>query len=243
MSGAYKARQGWIVALSVLMWVATAYAAVKPRDPNSTAPSPQKATARQPQKAAASAVALQSPATFTPDMPFGRAIEILRQSTRPAVNIVVLWRDVEGNAGITRDTPIGLDGVPGLRVRQYLELLLRSVSAGSSAELGYVIDGGVVIVATKSSLPKPKMETRIYDISDLAAPPSMGMPMFMPMPMMSPFGVGSPMQPFGNYGTGMPYNGYGSGAGYNNNPAGNLPGFVNSTQRTSPSRGVVLGGS
>jgi hypothetical protein len=177
---------------------------------------------------------LENPATFTPDMPFGRAIEILRNCVYPPVNIVVLWRDVEDKAGIDRNTPIGLDGVPGLRIRQYIELLLRSVSAGSSAELGYALDSGVILVATKTSLPKPKMETRVYDISDLAAPPSTGMPMMMPMQMMSPFGIGSSMQPSGNYGAGRPYGGSGPGVGY---PQGS----VNNAPRTST--GPVVFGS
>lgn len=169
-------------------------------------------------------------------MPFGRAIEILRHCVYPPINIVVLWRDVEEKAGITRETPIGLDGVPGLRIRQYIELLLRSVSAGTGTELSYVLDGGVILIATKESLPKPKIETHVYDISDLAAPPSTGM-MFMPMMgMMSPFGVGGPMQSYGNYGTGMPYNGYGPSAGYNS--AGNQPRSLTNNQR--PSSGPVM---
>jgi hypothetical protein len=224
MSRILSERSGMIVSLAVV-WAVTAHGAAKPRDPNAAritkSPPPKGVSARtlkpvanvQPPR-----VPLENPATFTRDMPFGRAIEILRHCTNPGAPITVLWRDVEGKAGITSETPIGLDGVPGLSIRQYLELLLRSVSAGSSAELSFCIDGGVVLVATKDSLPKPKLVTRVYDISDLAAPPSMAgsMPMMMPMQMMSPFGGGNSMMPYGNYGTGMtPYGNSYPGLSYN----------------------------
>ena len=41
-----------------------------------------------------------NPATFTPEMPFGEAIQILRNSTRPPLNIIVLWKEIGDNAGI-----------------------------------------------------------------------------------------------------------------------------------------------
>jgi len=56
---------------------------------------------------------------------------------RPPLNISVLWREIGDNAGIYRDTPIGIDDVEGLRIGQYLDLPL-SLSAGASARLGSV---------------------------------------------------------------------------------------------------------
>jgi hypothetical protein len=175
----------------------------------------------------------RSSAAFTRNMPLGEAIDILRNSTTPPVNIVVLWRDLE-NAGIYRDTPIGIDGVPGLKVGQCLDLLTASLSAGASVRLGYVVRNGAVIVATTDGLPAPQMMARVYDISDLVAEPARyGFP---------PFGFGgmgyggyggSMMGPAGGYGGA--FGGYGSGGpylpgnSYGANGIRSLPGFVGST--------------
>jgi hypothetical protein len=113
----------------------------------------------------------RTPASFTPQMPFSEAIDILRNCTNPPLNIVVLWRNLDG-AGIYRDTAIGIDGLPGLRVGQYLDMLVLSLSAGTPDKVGYIVDGGVITIGTTSALPAPRLVTRVYDISDLVAPPA-----------------------------------------------------------------------
>ncbi len=107
---------------------------------------------------------------LTFDMPFSEAIDILRNSTDPPLKIVVLWRDLSENADVEKDTPIYIDGVSGIPLRKGLEILLRAVSSGP-AKLDYVVEGGIIIVGTKDSLPA-KMVVRIYDISYLAARPA-----------------------------------------------------------------------
>ena len=154
-----------------------------------------------------------SPSNFRPDMTFNEAISILRNTTIPPLNIVVLWKNLE-MVDIYRDTPIGIDGVTGVPLRTHLKLLLTSLSAGSEEKLGYIVDGGVIIISTEESLPK-KMSTRIYDITDLTGTPASGgfmpgMGMFgMGMPGMGMPGMGMPMglggMPFG-FG-GMPFGG------------------------------------
>lgn len=140
------------------------------------------------------------PSSFTPDMTFEEAINILRNSTVPKLNIAVLWKDLEQNADIYRDTPIGIKGVSKVPLRTHLKLLLLSVSAGGSDKLGYVVDDGVIIIATQDSLPK-KMKTRVYDITDLVSAPAN----FRLMPGLGmPFGYGQ--MPFGGM---MPYGGMG----------------------------------
>lgn len=144
------------------------------------------------------------PSTFTPNTPFGEAIDILRHSTDPPLPIVVLWRDLSENADIDRTTPIGMDGVSGIPLRQHLELLLRSVSAGSAGKLGYVVNKGVITIATQESLPG-KRQTRVYHIADLVSPPA------------NYFFFPGPMGPIGMYGGpfgGMGYGGYGRPSGY-----------------------------
>jgi hypothetical protein len=108
------------------------------------------------------------PSSFRPDMTFGQAIEILRHSTKPALNISVLWKDLELNADITKDTPIGINGVSGVSVRTHLKLLLEVLSAGSPAKLGYVLDDGVIIIATNNSL-HSRLRMQVYYIGDLVA--------------------------------------------------------------------------
>ena len=136
-----------------------------------------------------------SPSSFKPEMPLREAIDILRNSTIPPLNIVVMWRDVDQNADITPDTPIGIDGVSGVPLKIHLSLLLMSLSSSSLAQLGYVIKENVIIIGTKDSLPK-QLITRVYDVSDIVAPPSMGGMMpgigMMPMPYgnMMPYGLG-----------------------------------------------------
>lgn len=132
-----------------------------------------------------------SPSNFKPDMTFGEAIIILRNTTVPPLNIVVLWRHLERNAGIDRETPIGIDGVSGVPLRTHLKLLLTSLSADSLEEIGYIVNGGVIIISTKNSLPN-NLKTRIYDVTDLVGAPAGGG--FMPGFGM-PFGFGG--MPFG----------------------------------------------
>jgi prepilin-type processing-associated H-X9-DG protein len=106
---------------------------------------------------------------WRPEMPFANALEELKESVEPPLNIVVLWRDVEENAGIDRTTPINMEGASGIYLGTALRLLLRSVSA-SGTEIDFVIKGGVIVIATKEALPSD-LETRVYDIYGLAAPP------------------------------------------------------------------------
>jgi len=216
----------------VAFLVAAGYAADpnKPPDPNASAAgkkSVAKALARTSVSTPAPLAvntpappAKRTPASFTRDMSFSEAIYILRNCTTPPLNIVVLWKEIEENAGIYKDTAIGIDGIPGLRVRQYIEMLVLSLSGGASAKLGYAVNNGVVTIGTIDSLPVPKRVTRIYDISDLVAEPAnyffppMGFGMGFGGPMMGQFGgYGGPMMgQFGGYGGG-PGGGYGYSPG------------------------------
>ena len=166
-----------------------------------------------------------NPSSFRPDMPFNEAIDILRNSTVPRLNIVVLWKDLEENAGIYRETPIGTDGLSGVPLRTHLKILLMSVSGGGVEKLGYIIDQGVIIIATRGSLPK-KMVTRIYDITDLVSAPAN-------YRLMPGFGMPFGLAPMPNAG-GMPFGGTGfAGQGFNSSPNRTVNGVGN---RTTASR-------
>lgn len=160
------------------------------------------------------AYGLADPSTFNPDMPFGEAIEILRNSKEPPLNIVVLWRDLNENADIDQDTPIGMDGLSGVPLGVVLKYLLRAVSAGSTGELGYTIESRIITIATKDSLPRKRL-TRVYDVPDLLSRPAnygqLGLGGIMP------YGFGGRGIPYGRgrgYGGMMPYGGMGGRMGY-----------------------------
>jgi hypothetical protein len=137
---------------------------------------------------------------LTPDTPFGEAISIFRDSTEPPLRIIVLWRDLSENADIDRDTPIGMESISGISLGKNLELLLMSVSAASPAKLGYVVEKGVIIIATKDSLPR-KMIKRVYNVTDLLSAPAN---YFYPGGFRSPY-MGFYGRPYGGYG--RPYGG------------------------------------
>jgi len=102
---------------------------------------------------------------WTRDTTFGRAIDDVKNSVDPPLQLIVLWRDLYENAAIDRQTEIGMDGISGVPLSVALKSLLMAVT-GNPGELGYIIDGGVITIATKDSL-KTKWETRAYDIRDL----------------------------------------------------------------------------
>jgi len=169
------------------------------------------------EKLAPSGRIIADPSRFSRNMPFGEAIDILRYSTDPPLNIVVLWRDLAEKADIDRTTPIGMDGVSGIPLGKHLELLLMSVSAGSNAKLGYVVEKGVIIIATTESLPN-KARTRVYDITDLVSEPAN----YSWRGLMGPMGLfGGPYggSGYGGYGPGTPGFGFG-GAGFYGGPYG-----------------------
>ena len=102
---------------------------------------------------------------FTPNMTFAEAIEQIKHCVDPPLPIVVIWKDLYDNADIDRMTPIDMDAISGISPGTALNLLLASVSGGYD-RLGYIIEDGIIIIATVESLPD-KFETRVYDISDL----------------------------------------------------------------------------
>ncbi|MHC4338362.1 MAG: M56 family metallopeptidase, partial [Planctomycetota bacterium] len=105
---------------------------------------------------------------WKPEMSFGDALEELKNSVEPPLRIIVLWKDLAENADIEQSTAINIGPLPPVRLSFALELLLKSVSGGTT-ELGYVVEDGVIMMATVDSLPS-KLETRVYDIALLVGP-------------------------------------------------------------------------
>ena len=63
-------------------------------------------------------------------------------------------KDLDRNADIDRHTPIGMEGVSGVSLYTHLDLLLLAVGADSPTKLGYVINNGIIIVATPTRAAK-----------------------------------------------------------------------------------------
>jgi len=102
---------------------------------------------------------------LTRETPFSEAIDAMRNAVDPPLKIVVLWRDLSDNADIDQFTPINMDPLTSVPLKTALELLLKSVSGGF-ADIGYVVEDGVVTIATEDSLPS-ELETLVYDVTDL----------------------------------------------------------------------------
>lgn len=102
---------------------------------------------------------------FTPNMSFAEAVELIEYCVDPPLQIAVIWKDLFDNADIDRTTPINMDVISGVSPGTALRLLLVSVSGGYD-RLGYIVEDGIIMIATVESLPD-RLETHVYDISDL----------------------------------------------------------------------------
>jgi hypothetical protein len=159
---------------------------------------------------------------LTAETHFEDAIEILRNSTDPPLQIVVMWRDLRDNADVYRHTPVGIDGISGIKVGTALNLMLRSVSTQSFSDVNYVVKEGIIIIGTDATIGKKKMVPRVYDVSHLTSPafgygpvfPSFGMPGFGGAG--GGFGAGG----FGQGGMGGNYGG--GGFGNTSGPSGSF---------------------
>ncbi|HDS84769.1 MAG TPA: hypothetical protein ENN97_06200 [Phycisphaerales bacterium] len=101
-----------------------------------------------------------------PDTTFREALAII-SGQEPRLPILVLWNDLERNAFVERDTPVGIEGVGRMRAEAALNLVLRAV-ATSGMRLRVISEGGVLTIATEvADLGKPT--TRVYPVADLLA--------------------------------------------------------------------------
>ncbi|MBN1795890.1 MAG: hypothetical protein JW804_04395 [Sedimentisphaerales bacterium] len=105
---------------------------------------------------------------LNPDMPFEEAINIIKHSVDPPLEIFVNWRDLSDNASIDKGTPIGIDPVSNIELGLALKLLFEGVSGGF-ADLDYAVEKGIVVIATGDALPL-QHDTRIYEVSPNVEP-------------------------------------------------------------------------
>jgi type II secretory pathway component GspD/PulD (secretin) len=107
---------------------------------------------------------------LSPEMQLREAINLIKNSVSPPLEILVNWGDLYNNANIDQTTPINMDPLANVTLRTALDLLLQSVSAGVS-RLGYDVKDGVVRVATQQTLPS-RMKVKVYDVTILVGRPA-----------------------------------------------------------------------
>ncbi|UCC22061.1 MAG: hypothetical protein JSW23_09680, partial [Planctomycetota bacterium] len=107
---------------------------------------------------------------LTSEMPLSEAIEEIKNSVDPPLNVFVNWRDLYDNADIDQTTPINMDPISAISLGTGLDLLLEAVSGGF-AQLRYAVENGVVTIATEESL-QIELKTLVYDVTDLLGRPA-----------------------------------------------------------------------
>jgi len=110
--------------------------------------------------------------SLDPQMPLADAVETLRNSVEPPLNIVVLWTDLRENLSVEPSTPINISGMSSVKLGTALDLLVKGVSSANAKPM-WKIKGGVIVIATAAGLGEsdelpgqPKAE---IDIQVLAA--------------------------------------------------------------------------
>lgn len=108
--------------------------------------------------------------SLTQDTPFREALEILRNSVEPPLELVVFWADLWENAYMSPDTPINMQFFGAMQLRRSLELLLKHSSIRLS-EVGFVVEDGFIAIATKEFLHR-KLLLNVTGIADLLGAPA-----------------------------------------------------------------------
>jgi tetratricopeptide (TPR) repeat protein len=114
--------------------------------------------------------------SISPSMSFADVLDRIANSVDTPVPIQANWRDLSENADIERSSIANMEPLIGVRLGRALRVLLDQVSGGI-VDLDYVVEGGVISIATRDTLRQPKPPTgrlipRVYDISDLISEPS-----------------------------------------------------------------------
>jgi len=106
--------------------------------------------------------------SLNPQMPLADAVDILKKSVEPPLNIVVLWTDLMDNLSVEPTTPIHIDGMANVKLGTALDLLVRGMPSVTAKPMWRVKDDAIVI-ATPAALggsdgsagqPKPEIDIR-----------------------------------------------------------------------------------
>jgi hypothetical protein len=104
---------------------------------------------------------------FSQAMSFEEVVMELKNSVDPPLQIQPNWKALLEYADIEPTTPAMMDPLTGIKLRKALEALVAGVSS-ELAQVGYVLDEGVIVIATEDALPS-KLVTVLYQTSGLDA--------------------------------------------------------------------------
>jgi hypothetical protein len=102
---------------------------------------------------------------LSPEMTIAETLASMAHSVEPPLQIQVNWRDLVDKADITPETPAEIEPLNGIKLGKALNILLTGIS-NKLANIEYVVQGGVIVVATEDKLPD-NFVTIVYDISNL----------------------------------------------------------------------------
>ena len=88
-------------------------------------------------------------------MPLDTAIEVLRKSVEPPLNIVVLWRDLEvnTNTSLSLITRSMVDGSPKMRLGTALDLLVKGLDDSMTTGIPmWRIKDDTIVIGTTATL-------------------------------------------------------------------------------------------
>lgn len=104
-----------------------------------------------------------------PETTVQEALTIVAESVEPRLPLLILWNDLERNALVDRDMPIGIEGLGRIRLDRGLDLILRSAAPNSALTL--TAEGGILTLSTRyGGVYKPRMA--VYSVGDIFASPS-----------------------------------------------------------------------
>ena len=115
-----------------------------------------------------------------PEMSFEEVLDRIKTKVDPPLQIKPNWNDLADNADIDRTTTAEMDPLTSVKIKTALNVLLAGLSVTDIAELSYIVDEGIILVATEDTLPS-KMVNRVYDITDLVGQPATGQMMMSPL--------------------------------------------------------------
>lgn len=107
---------------------------------------------------------------INPDTTFQEALAIICGPRSGRLPILVMWNDLERNAFVEKDTPVGVEISGPMRAGQALDLVLHSV-ARSGVRLRVFPEGGVLTIATEHAQIN-RRQTKVYAVGDLLGPRS-----------------------------------------------------------------------
>ncbi|MCD6395315.1 MAG: hypothetical protein J7M40_17665, partial [Planctomycetes bacterium] len=114
---------------------------------------------------------------LTEETTLEEAMNIIQNVVDPPLPLVTNWNDISENAFIEKDKLIGISGqgLTSVTLLTGLERVIEAVSAAGDdlSKLAYVVDKGLVTVATQDSLPT-EYKPIVYDVAELLSAPSTG---------------------------------------------------------------------